>query len=442
VGIAFDLFHGIWQTARHPMASDVALVAASQYIAAGLSFLTTAVAARFLGPTEYGIAALVMAYPTFLSSFIGVKSISITTRYIASFRATARHEELKSMCKLGYGLDLLVAFVVIALVGATGWWVAGSMYNMPQIFWLMVVYAAFFPLSSFCGTSIAIFSAWQNFRWLSALQVLNKLLTLFLVLGFLFTGFGMPGMVIAHAIGDAAIGLIMLIVAAYILHRDGLGFWWNASLKEIAPLLKELGVFLGWNYMTVTFDGLVGQVPLMLLGRLRSPDEAGFYRLATSLTTVGTYLTGALGKVVYPVLSTRWAAGERESINRALRRWTWSAGLPAGVLMFLCIFLLPILIPQVFGSSYNSMMLGTQAMLVGTALSTVFFWLPTFLYASGRIDVWTKAQGLYTVCGIGLGWFCIQWYGFSGLAILLGLGKVCLTVSLAVIFLTLGKRVQ
>jgi len=146
--------------------------------------------------------------------------------------------------------------------------------------------------------------------------------------------------------------------------------------------------------------------------------------------------------VVYPVLSTRWAAGERESINRALRRWTWSAGLPAGVLMFLCIFLLPILIPQVFGSSYNSMMLGTQAMLVGTALSTVFFWLPTFLYASGRIDVWTKAQGLYTVCGIGLGWFCIQWYGFSGLAILLGLGKVCLTVSLAVIFLTLGKRVQ
>jgi O-antigen/teichoic acid export membrane protein len=109
--------------------------------------------------------------------------------------------------------------------------------------------------------------------------------------------------------------------------------------------------------------------------------------------------------------------------------------------MLLPIPLLPILIPQMFGPSYNPMILGAQAMMVSVALSTVFFWLSAFSYASGKIDVWTKVHGLYAGCVIGLGWFCIQWWGFSGLAMLIGVSKVCLTVFLAVIFLTTGKRV-
>src|SRR3989344_3141010 len=91
--------------AYHPIVNSAATFAVSQYTAAGLGFFATVVAARILGPIDYGVAALVMAYPLLIWSFVGIKSVSVTTRYISSFRAAGRNEEIRSICKLGYGLD-------------------------------------------------------------------------------------------------------------------------------------------------------------------------------------------------------------------------------------------------------------------------------------------------------------------------------------------------
>jgi|SoiMetStandDraft_2_1073263.scaffolds.fasta_scaffold00222_1 O-antigen/teichoic acid export membrane protein len=418
------------QTLRHPLASDVRLLTLSWYLAGGLGLLTNIVAARWLGPAAYGTAALAMAYPMLLWSFVDVKSASVTTRYIASFRAAGRNEELKSICKLGYGLDFLVSVATAMLVGGTGWWVARSVYNLPQISWLMMVYAASFPVSSLCSTSWAILTSWQKFRWLAVLSILDKLITLALVLGLLLAEFGALGLVMANAVGQVANGLIMMLAATYILRRDGLDFWWSTSLKEVAPLRKELGSLLGWNYVAVTLRGVMGQVPLILLGRLRGPEEASFYRLATSLTTVGSYLENVLERVTYPILSARWSAGARESLKSTLKHWTLRGGLPVGALMLLTIPLLPIFVPMVFGSGYSPMTLGVQVMMVGTALSAMFFWLSSSFYAFGRIALWTKAYGLYTVLFIVLAWFCIQWWGFPGLAGLTAVGKVGFILSM------------
>lgn len=90
VGIVVNFLNEIMRRLRHPMTLDAGLMAASQYAASGLGFLETVVVARLLGPSDYGIGALVMGYPMLLWSFVGTKSVSVTTRYIVSFRATGR----------------------------------------------------------------------------------------------------------------------------------------------------------------------------------------------------------------------------------------------------------------------------------------------------------------------------------------------------------------
>ncbi len=76
------------------------------------------------------------------------------------------------------------------------------------------------------------------------------------------------------------------------------------------------------------------------------------------------------------------------------------------------------------------MVVGLQVMMLGVAVSAVFFWLSVFYYAFGKISLWTKAYGLYTLLVIGLAWSCVQQWGFTGMAGLVGLGKVLFTVTM------------
>lgn len=437
-----DWARQVWQTVQHPLASDAGFLTLSQCLAAGLSLLTTALAARLLEPQEYGVAAMVMAYPTLLWSFFQVKSVSIATRYIANFHATGQHEQLKNMCQLSFGLDLLAALAAFLLVGVTSGWIARSFLHLPDAAWLMVVYGASFPLCFCIGTSWAILSALHKFRWLAGLQVLDKAITLVTVVALVMHGFGMAGVVLGIALGQILYGIVMMSVSTYALQRAGIGVWWNVSFRSLAPLRQELTAFFGWNYVMVTLTGFVTQFPLMLLGYFRSPEEAGYYRLATTLMTASSFPELSMGRVAYPTLATRWEAGERQSLGHSLQRWTLHGGLPLGTLILLSLPLLPIVLPVVLGPAYVPMIHGAQLLIVSSAISTMFFWLHSLYYASGRIAVWTKAYGLYTACVLGFSWCCIQQRGFVGLASMVAVGKIVFTVSLALFALTTWEKWQ
>ncbi|MBI4522550.1 MAG: oligosaccharide flippase family protein [Deltaproteobacteria bacterium] len=433
-GVISGLPKFIRQGLRNRMIKDAGHLAGSQYVATGLSFFTTLAAARILGSATYGIAAMVTAYPVLLWSFAAVKSVSVTTRYIAGFRATGQSEQIRSICKLGYGLDLLVSVIAFLLVSATASWVASSIMGLPENTWLMVVYAASFPFYSLIGTSTAIFSAWEKFRWLAVFQVLDKGMTLIAVIGLLSFGYGVSAVVLGTAVGNIITGLAMVGGATYTLYLEGIGPWWKSGLSRVLPMRKELSAFFGWNYVLITLTGFVGQLPLIVLGHLRGPEEAGFYRLATTLVATGSFLEFALGRVVYPVLSVRWGEGERDALISLIRRWTFGWGFPLGLLILVTIPLLPVFVPLFLGHAYRPMVFGTQLMMLGAAVSAVFFWLTAFYYASGQFGFFTKAYAFYTLFVIGLAWYGARNWGFSGLAGIITVGRalfVLLMVSTA-----------
>jgi O-antigen/teichoic acid export membrane protein len=425
---------------RRQMVRDAAFLAASQYVVGGLHFLLTVAAARLLGPADYGSAALVMAYPALILSLIDFKSKEITTRYIASFHAAGCKEELSSICRLGYLVDVLGGFAAFLLVSITFWWIAQHILNMPGMTWVAVAYAATFPILALRKTSGAILASWQCFGQLAGCQILTEGMTVAVVLALLVARLGVPGLILGMALGHVIVGVTMLGIASHVLRREGLGPWWRSPLGAIAPLRKELTAFFGWNYLMVTLNGTVTQVPLMLLGRLHSHEEAGFYRLAMSLMTAGSYLETTLVRVTYPVLSARWGVGERQSLSETLRHWTLRGGLPGGALLILMIPLLPLAVPVVFGPAYTPMVGGAQVMLLAAAVSTVFFWLRSFYYAIGKINLWTKAYSLYTALVVGLGWWCVQGWGFAGLANLMAAGTILFTVSMMVVYMTAWER--
>ena len=423
--------YSVKQIIRHPLATNAGVLAASQYGAAALGFITTAVTARLLGSTDYGTAALVMAYPSLLESLVSFKSITVTTRYLARFRDTGQKEELKAICKIGYGVDFFAFILVFVLVSLTGWWVSTYVYDLSNVFWLMVLYAASFPVGSFKGTSYALLTSFQKFRWLAFFYVLDRAVTLLLVVALLAVGFRIPGMVLGIAAGHVISGLSALCVASYFLQRNGMNGWWKASLKSITPMRKELFSFFGWNYLMVTLRGLTAQGPLLLLGRLRGPEEAGFYRLAMSLLVIGSYPQTSLGRIVYPEISVRWAKGMRVSVKNSLMRWTLGGGLPLGALVLLIVPLLPLVVRVAFGEDYSPVVSAAQVLMMGSAVSALFFWIESLYYATSRIQTWTKAYAVLTFSILALMWFFIEWRGFFGIAALFSIGRALFVLTMA-----------
>jgi O-antigen/teichoic acid export membrane protein len=437
--LAESIMAVVRRAARHPMTEGAVLLAVSQYLAAAIGLITSIVSARLLGPKDFGLTAVIMSYPMLLGALLAVKSGTVTTRYISAFRERYQDDALESICLLGFTLDFVVSLTAFILVAATAWWVAEHFFYAPGAAWLMVAFAAAFPIWSLHGTSGAILTSFQRFRWVAGLQILDQAISSVLVIGLLVAGFGVTGAVLGTAAGHVLKALIATTVASSVFYRERSTYWWHGSLARVKPLRKEISRLFGWNYLAVTWSGLIAQLPLMILAHLRGPEAAGFYRLATSIVTAGSYLETSMGKVAYPTLSMRWGADSRERFRQALQRWTLQAGLPVGLLVLLTIPFLPMIVPIVFGAHYAPMVPGVQIMMAGAAVSAIFFWLNSFYYASANVSLWTIGYALQTIIVIGMAWIFVGRWGFPGMAVLSAAGKVAFTLTMTVVFYKLAS---
>jgi O-antigen/teichoic acid export membrane protein len=426
-----DYVKAVGQTIVAPVGLDVGFLTAAQFAGAALGFVSVTVAARILGPTKYGIAALVMAYPGLLQSFLSVKSISVTTRYVATFRDSNQYSSLRWVCRLGYQLDLLISVMVFALVGATSWWVSQSVLSVPELSWLVIAFAASFPLASLKGTSKAILTSWREFRWMACLDICERALTLVLVVGFLLAGLGVPGLVLGTAVAQAVGGMATAGSAGYVLHRDGIRLWRQADIEKPRTLRDEVLRLFGWNYLLTTFAGVVEYGPILLLGHLRGAREAGFLRLAATLIVTVSYVEDALKRVAYPILAVRLTSLPRSEIKAVLRRWTRNAGVPLMLAALLALPFVPLVIPLLFGHSFAPMTPGLQMMLFGVAISSLFFWRNPYYFAAGKIRLLAQTFGVYALAVAMFGWVVADWWGFVGIAGLLTTGNVSVATFLA-----------
>ena len=97
---------GLWAAFRtkvieRKFVRDVGVLTIGNGVAAVLSFTQTILVARWLGPELYGVAALVMSYPSLVYTFFDARSSEVSVKYLSEFHARGEHERALAMCKLG-----------------------------------------------------------------------------------------------------------------------------------------------------------------------------------------------------------------------------------------------------------------------------------------------------------------------------------------------------
>ncbi|HEX67440.1 MAG TPA: hypothetical protein ENG13_00015 [bacterium] len=404
----------------------------SQYTASLLGLLTSIIAARLLGSYKFGITALLFSYPQLIFSFFSIKSFSVTTRYISIFRKEEKKEALIGICKLGFLLDFIIALIVLGIVSLTAKWVGIKFLHVREHWKFMWIIASVFPLLSLTSTSRAVLISWEYFGKLAFFQVLEKILQFILVPLLIVRGWGISGMVWGIVTGQALSNIVFFIYTLFFLHKH-FPAWWRVSFRVLHGYIKEVVNLFFQNYWIVTMGSFLTQIPLLLLGNLRGPEEAGFYRIAQSLSLGITYIVGALNKVVYPRLSTLWAVGEYSKIRKIIWRWSIRYGFPIGTILALLIFFLTPLLHLVLGRSYIPALSGIRWFLLGSVASLFFFWLNPLYYATGKINLWAKGYTINVFLVVILIYSIITDYGFIGVAILVSLTQVMFIIGMVIL---------
>jgi O-antigen/teichoic acid export membrane protein len=410
---------------------DAGPLAVSRYLAAAINLVTTIAATRWLGVDGFGAASLALAYPMLLWSVTSVKSVSITTRYVSSFRIHRDRQNIAGICLLGYLLDLGIALGATLIVVGTSSLIAARVYGLPELSPLMIVLAASFPLYSLLGTNEAILTSYERFRAIALIGLLESSARLGFVLGGWLLGGGAFFYVAATAGAQALTGVVGLGAAMRTLTSElGHRWWFGTGLTDMKRFNRELWEFFGWNYILVTVSGFVDQLPAMLLGRYQGTSAVAYYRLASNLMVSVGYVEAALRRAVYPKLIAEWNTGGSLQLRRDLRAMTVRIGVPVGGAICLgALVVVPSAVRLLFGGSYQAMIPGAQLMIASAAVPAALFWRRSYYYAAGHVALWSKLYLAYGAVFVAATWFVSRTWGFLGVAVLVAAGEVVLALA-------------
>jgi O-antigen/teichoic acid export membrane protein len=238
-----------------------------------------------------------------------------------------------------------------------------------------------------------------------------------LVIGLILAGLEVPGVVWGNAIGMGMTGLLYWSIASRVMRRA-----WGASpfqgrWQALQGLRKEIFSFLAYSDVTALLNMIPNQLDVVLLGYIRDPTEAGYYKLAKSLASVVNFLSNPLESVTYPELARLWGLGDRKELYQRIRRLAFQVGVPLGCLFgIVSILMSPFVITTMIGGSFVPAILPAQLLLVGFSFWLAGFWFRPFYLSIEQMHFWFVLSAVSAMVSIPFFSAGAALWGFKGVA--------------------------
>jgi O-antigen/teichoic acid export membrane protein len=428
---------GVWGAARRaigtawlrrPFVRHVGILTISNVAGAGLNVLLGVLVARWLGPSLFGVSALVMTYPGLLYNILDARSSEASVKYLGEFQARGDRGRALAMCRLGYLVDLCVALGASVLVAFTAGWAAVRIVHQPELAWLIFAYTLALVPRSVAGTSTAVLVTFQRFGTIAVIEAATNVVRCGLVLWFLLAGWQVAGVVWGNAISMVINGLLYGLASALVSRRQWGGVLSDGSGATLAGRRREVLGFLAFNSAYATVGMVSKQLDVAILGFFRGATDVGYYKIAKSVAALLALLVGPLQTVTYPALIRIWALGDVQAFRRHVWRLVLLVGMPLALLTAGAAVLVGEFLVLLVGAAYLPAIPVTRILLLAAGWQVVFFWLRPAYMAVDRIGAYVLATGI-TSAGLILAWvLVVPRLGNIGIALALLAQTVGLTV--------------
>jgi PST family polysaccharide transporter len=338
-----------------------------------MQVLITAILARLLTPSDFGLIAMVAVFSAFVAVFsnFGLTSAIIQKKEVSD-------ETLSSTFWVNVGLG---ALLTIALAASAP--LVAAFYSEPRLTPLVVFISTTFFITSFGSVQTALLTRSMNFKALAVINIcalgISGAISVFLA----FSGYGVWSLA-----SLTVLSVFLTVVFTWIYSRWVPHF--SFRLQRVKGLLRfgaNVTGFSFFNYFARNADNL-------LIGKFLGAAPLGFYNLAYNLLLFPiTNISNVIGNVMFPALSK--VQHDKQMVRETYvtaNRYIAAICFP---LMIWVLVTAPQLIRVVYGPKWVGAIVLVQILAIASieqSVGTNVWWI--FL-SQGRTDVLLKV-GIFT----------------------------------------------
>lgn len=403
------------QRNKRSLARDIAGVFSGNIAAMGAVLLTNIVLSRGLGPTNYGILTSLLAVLMVSVSIVQL-GINRSAVFHLGQQVIPRHTTISSVYTI-WGITSLAGILISAI--------SVLVIKNPN-FTILMVTCAMLVIPFILGNlyNSGIFLGLEEIRYSNMLHYLPAYLTLFLSLLFVWVfKLGVTGAITAALISS----VVAFVVTTRHLKRE-------FEIKVPAPRnaiwsVGRLGIVYAMSHMLLQLNY---KADVLMLQKMRSAAEVGFYSIGVSITEQLWLIPFTIGLV----LMSR-TANDTDNPGAAQRTaLLLRIGIILGVIGSIALWVLaPLLVPVIFGKPYLASVPIIQSILPGIVIFIIFRLLESHLAGKGKpyLALWALIPSL--ILNIGLNLWLIPRYGAIGSAWATNISYASATIVYVAIYL-------
>lgn len=351
-----------------------------------LQFVTLAVLARLLSPSDFGLMGMVMVVIGFAQAFadMGISNAII-------HRQDVLKEHLSSL----YWLNIVAGAILVCLICAVIPLIVGF-YREPRLHKLLYLSALIFLITPFGQQFQVLLQKELNFTGLAKIEIATSMVNAAVAIALALSGFGVYSLIWGQ-LAAASGKVLMLWGMGWRNWRPGLHFSTRDLKGYLSFGLYQMGERT-MNYLNTNLDYL-------LIGSMFGAKSLGYYTLAYNLVVKPAMLINpVITKVAFPIFSRM--QNETDRLKKGYLRVGQLLSTVNFPLMGGLAVVAPVLVPVIFGDQWLPSIILVQILTIVGLLRSTGNPVGSLLLAKGRADLgfkWNLALTVFQIPGLYLG---------------------------------------
>ena len=379
--------------------------------------IQTVIVARMLGVSDYGLLTLVIAYISVLNMFFDLKVWETATKYIGTYLEKGEADKTRSMIKLSYILDIgsgIIAFIIAILSAKL---ISTYIIHTPDAYVFIWIFSISLFIDTANSTSDAILRVFDRFKNIAFINSFQKLFRLIVVVGLLFAGFGIKGVLYGFILASFIGFTIRMWIVVKTLKENRLEGWLSADIGLIKDQWKGIVWFLGnTSFMATLKTGNERYLGVMILGYFAGKDAVAYYKIASTVASLANKVVDPFYEAIYPELVKFASSNAIKDFKKMIKSTTKSLVLIIIPLTAIIIIFAEPIIRLIFGTEYVPATNALRILAVAVLVVRFTFWINPALLAMGRPGLRTILGSITTALYLILMLILVPPYSYLGAA--------------------------